>query len=36
MGAAASRRVEAEFTLPRMVHRLERLYDELLAPRAAA
>lgn len=36
MGAAASRRVEAEFTLPRMVGRLERLYDELLAQRAAA
>jgi L-malate glycosyltransferase len=36
MGAAASRRVEAEFTLPRMVHRLECLYDELLAQRAAA
>jgi glycosyltransferase involved in cell wall biosynthesis len=36
MGEAARRRVEAEFTLPRMVRRLERLYDELLAPRTAA
>jgi glycosyltransferase involved in cell wall biosynthesis len=35
MGEAASRRVETEFTLPRMVHRMESLYDEMLAPRAA-
>ncbi len=35
MGEAASRRVEKEFSLPRMVHRMESLYDEMLAPRAA-
>ena len=35
MGEAASRRVETEFSLPRMVHRMESLYDEMLAPRAA-
>jgi glycosyltransferase involved in cell wall biosynthesis len=35
MGQAARRRVEAEFTLPRMVRRMEDLYDELLARRAA-
>jgi glycosyltransferase involved in cell wall biosynthesis len=36
LGQAARRRVEAEFTLPRMVQRMEDLYDGLLARRAAA
>jgi glycosyltransferase involved in cell wall biosynthesis len=36
MGEAARRRVEAEFTLPGMVRRMERLYEELLPSSAAA
>jgi glycosyltransferase involved in cell wall biosynthesis len=35
MGEAASRRARTEFSIPRMVRRMESLYDELLAPRAA-
>lgn len=35
MGEAASRRVQTEFSIPRMIRRMESLYDEMLAPRAA-
>jgi len=33
MGAAGRRRVEEKFTTAKMVHKLERLYDEVLAAR---
>jgi glycosyltransferase involved in cell wall biosynthesis len=36
LGAAARRRVEAEFTLERMVRRMEDLYADLLARRGVA
>ena len=35
-GEAGRRRVESQFTLEQMVHRLEDLYDDLLARKRAA
>ena len=35
MGEAASRRARTEFSIPRMISRMESLYDEMLGARAA-